>query len=103
MRTSVLVGLVIGFCGSCASALVQESAATSTDWDTYDLQGAAVKQVLTVDPHAPLFVRIHDSYAHYGGSLSDAEGGMPRRKIDLNLVNFGTSALFLVTGRLILL
>jgi hypothetical protein len=40
----------------------------------------------------------------YGGALSDAEGGMRKfRKIDLNAVNFGASALLVLVGRLTLL
>lgn len=42
--------------------------------------------------------------SHYGGSLSDREGGIPQvRSIDLNSVNFGAAAVLLITGRLFLL
>jgi hypothetical protein len=41
---------------------------------------------------------------HYGGSLSDQEGGIPKvRSIDLNSVNFGAAAVLLITGRLFIL
>ena len=41
---------------------------------------------------------------HYGGALSDREGGIPQiRNIDLNSLNFGAAAVLLIMGRLILL
>ena len=42
--------------------------------------------------------------SRYGGALSDVDGGIPKlRKFDLNSINFGAAAVFLITGRLILL
>ena len=40
----------------------------------------------------------------YGGALNDAEGGIRKfRRIDLNAVNFGVSAVLVLVGRLTLL
>lgn len=40
----------------------------------------------------------------YGGTLGDEEGGIPKfGRVDLNAINFGSAALLLVIGRVILL
>lgn len=40
----------------------------------------------------------------YGGTLSDPAGGIPKAgPVDLNVLNFGSALLLLVTGRLLLL
>lgn len=42
--------------------------------------------------------------SRYGGALSDRKGGIPKfRSIDLNSLNFGTAAVLIISGRLILL